>query len=73
MGDLSAMLFALRFSEPLLPAACGVWADGEVGELVALIKGTSDFVGYYKNSDATDKKILRDAFVKVIRDFRYIS
>jgi long-subunit acyl-CoA synthetase (AMP-forming) len=32
---------------------------------VAFIGGTSEFVGYYKNKEATEKKILRDAFKKV--------
>jgi acyl-CoA synthetase (AMP-forming)/AMP-acid ligase II len=44
--------------------------DGEAGELVAFIGGTSEFVGYYKNKEATEKKILRDAFKKGQNCFR---
>jgi len=38
--------------------------DGEPGELLAYIKGTSEFAGYYKNKEATEKKVLRNAFKK---------
>jgi len=36
--------------------------DGEAGELLARISITSEFSGYYKNKEATEKKILREAF-----------
>ncbi len=36
--------------------------DGEAGELLARISVTSEFSGYYKNTEATEKKILRGAF-----------
>ncbi|EWM28080.1 very long-chain acyl- synthetase isoform 1 [Nannochloropsis gaditana] len=41
---------------------CVPCADGEAGELLARISGTSEFSGYYKNKEATEKKVLREAF-----------
>lgn len=71
-NDLLAVRVDLETQEPLRNKAgfCEVVGSDEPGELLMRIRDPAKFAGYYRNAEATKKKVLEDVLERGDQWFR---